>query len=260
MHTCFKVVRYPDGIVRIFFVNIRRTACFIRRSLFWVEHGGEGDLTMRRKSYLVLLFWAACGLLVVGGCFSQLESRTAAPSASPSVNPTGTLAPSATLEPIQSLPEADMVQFFHFLLEMDDKPKTTLTKMQAEAVLPLVRQNVEKGTMEEDDKKAILRTFGEEQMAFYNVWINRGDDPGRGKPPDNRRDGGLTDEEWQRWKQDWMHRTDQSHPEHPGTDASGPPGVTISPGPDGNGPGAWAAGEKNVEQLLLERLEQKIQL
>lgn len=215
---------------------------------------------MRRKSYIVLLFLAVCGLLVAAGCLSRLESRTAAPSISPSVSPAGTQAPSATLEPIQSLPEADMVQFFHFLLEMDDKPKTTLTKMQAEAVLPLVRQNVEKGTMNQEDKTAILHTFGEEQMAFYTVWINRGDDPGRGKPPDNHRDGGLTNEEWQRWKQDWMHRTDQAHPEHPRTDSSGQPVVTISPGPDGTGPGAWASGEKNVEQLLLERLEQKIQL
>lgn len=215
---------------------------------------------MRRKSYIVLLFWAVCGLLVAGGCFSQLELRTAAPSISPSVSPAGPMTPSPSLEPIQSLPEADMVQFFHFLLVMDDKPKTTLTKMQAEAVLPLVRQNVEKGTMEEEDKKAILRTFGEEQMAFYNLWINWGDDPRRGKPLDNRRDSGLTDEEWQRWKQDWMHRTDQAHPEHPGADTSGQPGVTIFPGSDGSGPGAWAAGEKNVEQLLLERLEQKIQL
>lgn len=182
----------------------------------------------------------------------------AAPSISPSVSPAGTPAPSAMLEPIQSLPEADMVQFFHFLLDMDDKPKTTLTKMQAEAVLPLVRQNVEKGTMDEEDKKAILRFFGDEQMAFYNVWRNRGD-TGTGQPPENPRDGGLTEEEWQRWKQDWMHRTDKLHPGHSGPEASEAPGGPITLNPDNADPGAWAAGEKNVEQLLMERLQQKTQ-
>ncbi|WP_146767133.1 hypothetical protein [Paenibacillus sp. YN15] len=227
-----------------------------------VETGGQGGPDVRRNSYIkpvCLLVLAVCGLLAVVGCASQTESRLAQ-AVYPS--PSGASATSSALEPIQSLPEADMVQFFHFLLEMDDKPKTTLTKMQAEAVLPLVRQNVEKGTMNEDDKKAILRLFGDEQMAFYTRWANRGAAPEAGKPPESGRDGGLTDEEWQQWKQDWMHlhRADEARPDRPAPEASGSPGASISRSPDGADPGGWAAGEKNVEQLLMERLEQKIEL
>ncbi|MNC74484.1 hypothetical protein D3C75_1258480 [compost metagenome] len=81
-----------------------------------------------------------------------------------------------------------------------------------------------------------------------------------GKPPENRKEGGLTEEEWQQWKQDWMHRPDDAHPERPSPGADGSPGVQFSPNPNDAGPKGWAAGEKNVEQLLMERLEDKIKL
>lgn len=227
----------------------------------WLNLEDRGVPDVDKKSYitLLLLFLTVCGLLAAGGCQTRTESRPIQ-ALSPSIGPSGPAASSAVLEPIQSLPEAEMVQFFYFLLEMDAKPKTSLTKTQAEAVLPLVRLNVEKGTMDDEDKKAILHMFGDEQMAFYTRWANRGAVPDAGKPPGNRQDGGLTEEEWLKWKQEWMHRKDDAGPERPSPGATIAPGVQTSPDPNSIDPEGWTAGEKSVEQLLLERLEEIINL
>lgn len=217
---------------------------------------------MSRKGHVptvyLLSLTVAC-LLAAGGCQSYTEPRPVR-AASPSENPSAAAPASASREPLQSLSEAEMVQFFHFLLEMDAKPKTTLTKKQAEAVLPLVRQNVEKGTMDEEDKQAILHTFREEQMAFYTRWNGRIAAPDTGKPSGDRPDGGLTEEEWHQWKQDWMHRTEDGNKGGPSPDVSASPGAWMPPGPFNTDPEGWTAGEKNVEQLLLERLEERITL
>lgn len=223
-------------------------ACYLR--------GREGtDVNKKRYSVYasaVLLLWAAVILSLAGGCAAHTNTNAAA-TASPTKAPSEPDGASATMGPFQSNSETDMVQFFHFLLRMDDGTRTAISKKQAEAVLPIVRRNVEEGNMKEKDKQAILDVFRTEQKSFYSRWkAQESNNP----PPDSRADE-WTETDKQKWKDEWMKPPgadgDKANPTGP--ENSSPPQHPGHPGQDD-----WAAGEKNVEQLLIERLEGKLKI
>lgn len=211
-----------------------------------------------RKFVSAALFLWAAVILSLGGCAAYKQNNAAA-TASLMASPDNSGGASATSGPLQSTSEADMVQFYHFLLVMDEGPKTTISKKQAEAVLPVVRKNVQEGNMSESDKAAVLGVFRPEQKALYSRWTE-GIKSGGGKAPkpgDHPEE--WTDQERQQWKDEWMKQWDSAGQGHSSSGLEPAP----SPGsPDHGSPGTddWSSGEKNVEQLLMERLENKLKM
>jgi hypothetical protein len=200
-----------------------------------------------------LFLWAAVILFLIGGCAQQTQNSAAA-TTSAITAPSGSLEDIASPKPIQSSSEADMVRFFHFLLEMDSGSKTTLSQKQAEAVLPVVRRNVEKGTMEEADRLAILNVFRAEQKSFYSRWVEQERKSESREGQEGFSPHGLTEAERQQWRDDWLSRDDGFPGPRPGYEPDSGASRPEHPEP---GPEDWAAGEKNVEQQLIELLERK---
>lgn len=197
-------------------------------------------------------------LLLAIGCANRAETGTA--STATDSRPVSGLSAGATVhEPLLSSTEADMVQFFQFLLKLDEGLKTVISQKQAEAMLPVVRKNVLDGAMGEEDKEVIVGLLRAEQKSSYSHWLERVrkrtdmGHPPVGHPQD------LTEAEKQKWKDDWMTRTGAND------DNTSPPAWEEREPSEGPAAGRpfpedWSAVEKNVEQKLIELLEGKISL
>lgn len=193
-----------------------------------------------RYLYTALSAWIAVVIILSGGCSARDGNAVvAAPSASRSAA-AGTETLPEPAGALQSNSEMEMVRLFHFLIFMDAAPAAALTRQQAEAMLPLVKKSVEKGTLGEDDKLAILALFRPEQQTMYADWSERKrsfsgyTDPAKGgheeaADPEN------------------THAANRNGKNHP----------AARDGDDRTGPGDWTAGEKNVEQQLIDLLESK---
>lgn len=202
-----------------------------------------------------MFLWVAVILFLTSGCADNIETGVSA-TASASEAPSGEDGASPTPRPLLSHAEADMVQFFHFLLRMDEAPETVISQKQAEAMLPVVRKNVEQGTMEETDKQAIVTLLREEQQASYDCWLKQF--ANRDRPQPQGSPEGMEDP-MHEWREDWPKRIVPPEEEQRlSEDQEWKPATS---GESWERPGFsddWAAGEKNVEQQLIELLEGKI--
>jgi hypothetical protein len=186
-----------------------------------------------------------------GPARQQAVSVTAAPV--PSADSSADAPRSADL--LQSSSEADMVRIFHFLIQLDAVRETSLNKNQAEAMLPIVRKSVKEGTLSEEEKRILVKQLRPEQAAVYTRWSERKEPttPAHGKPG-GESSGNEGDN--RHMLEEWM---EHALPEHSGsadenhTGPQGPDNPKDRPLKDD-----WTAGEKNVEQQLIDLLESKL--
>lgn len=194
----------------------------------------------------VLLFWG------LGGC---AKASFPAPSTLPAAStPAHTSGDTGGMKPLLSSSEREMVHFFYFLLELDQGIRTGITLQQAEAMLPVIKRNVEDGAMKEGDRQTILATLYQEQQTFYVQWLERRARPVKSLPPEEKA-ADMTDEEKEQWRQEWIKRTGRDVEEG---EVSFPQGE-VKPGSSA-GPYAMEDRdytEKNVEQQLVELLVKK---
>ncbi|WP_438445729.1 hypothetical protein [Gorillibacterium sp. sgz5001074] len=193
----------------------------------------------------------AVTVAVIGGC-SLAEPSASANAVSPAPAAPSGVEPQPDSDSIQMKKEADMVRIFRFLIRLDEAPDTKLTKKQAEAMLPIVSKSVSEGILEEQEKVVLTKLFRPEQLAAYVRYSEKdgASVPPKWPQPDGRDGAG---EEKHRRMEEWVKRAVQETPEseaagiHMGWQASG-----RNPDED------WTAGEKSVEQELIELLESKL--
>jgi hypothetical protein len=196
------------------------------------------------------LVWTAVFLFLAGGCTAK-EQQIAAVTTSPSAA-TAPAEGVATLPPLQSNSERNMVQLFRFLIEMDRVPKTSLSQQQAKVMLPLVRQTAKQGTMGEEEQQTILSVLGAEQKAIYAQWLKFGDGPPNKEPfPDGLPEDGLL-----RKKEECLGQ-EAAAGSAPAAGHGGEHPVDRQDYGPRQEDKDWIYEEKNVEQQLLELLESK---
>ena len=143
---------------------------------------------------------------------------------------------------IQSRKERRLVELFRTLQLMDKKPELQLVKYQAELILPLIRQFVDRGEMSDDDQKQIFDLLSPEQHAFINDTndrLKRKPDNGGygGKPFDRPKE--MTDAERKAMLNEFRKRKGESP-------------IGKQPREDN-----WLS-EKSIEQQMIDLLESKI--
>lgn len=93
------------------------------------------------------------------------SSVTVNPSMPPSVQVTQEL-PSA--DDVQNVRERQLVMLFKGLIVMDRQPLLALTAEQAHAILPIVRNSEEEGSIDESDRKAVIYVLTKEQITYLD--------------------------------------------------------------------------------------------
>jgi hypothetical protein len=145
---------------------------------------------------------------------------------------------------VQNRKERQLVLLFQALLQMDRKEGLSISKEQAAALLPLIRNSRDQGNLTADQQKQALELLNVDQQAFYNdLAIKMKDNMNGGA---SRNFDHLTPEESDRLIEQFKER--RNHP---------PPNT----GSRGEGEGQPSQGlGKSMEQQLIDLLESKVKL
>lgn len=176
----------------------------------------------------------ALGAVFAASCSAE-GPEPAVLAGSPVPMSASSLEPDKGMEALQSRQEAEMVRIFRFLIRLDEIRETSLSRVQAEAMLPIVTRSVQEGILGDQEKAALIKLFRAEQWAAYNRFMTSGK-----PPPEDSLGPEEAEDEKRRRMEEWMKEAD------------GERGNRHPPAGD------WGAGEKNVEQQLMELLQVKL--
>lgn len=152
---------------------------------------------------------------------------------------------------IQNKKEKQMVLLFRTLIQMEQTSDLSITSVQAETMLPLVRKMVSEGSVSSADHDQVVQLLTNQQHAFFADAVDRLD-----RFPNNQQQGAgpqnLTDEERSRLAEELeANQTITEWREE--SDSAGHSGATAGDTQNGS----WLPNEKNIEQQLIELLEKK---
>lgn len=203
------------------------------------------------KRFMLLAY---CSILIISsGCGTSGHASStpnapagqlATPAAQPSIvdkrRPEGELL---------SLNERQMVLFFKDLLQIDKKEGLGFTRVQAEEMLPLIRNNSIKGELAQTDQAKIVEMLTIEQKKYYDQMISHPPRPGPGPPPPPEH---FSPEELERRIEEFERRRGMER----GQDAE-TTGDSVRSADHADRGVAPSAG-KSVEKMLIELLESKL--
>jgi hypothetical protein len=216
---------------------------------------------LKRSGFLVAgvgIAWLAAAIILFTGC-TATEAGNAA--AAPGSDGGGT-SPSVVMqagEELQSNKEKEMVKLFRLLLELEEKPELAIGKQQAEAMLPIIREIVTEGTLLSADEQAIVALLRDEQKALYQdkqKWRERADQREYEAGKETEKDKEMETEEMKKEGADKESLTEDPYIIRE-ENVPKPPDNMKPMDRDQPGPEDWAAGEKSLEQKLIELLESK---
>jgi hypothetical protein len=145
---------------------------------------------------------------------------------------------------VQNRKERQLVLLFQALLQMDRKEGLSISKEQAAALLPLIRNSRDQGNLTTEQQQQALALLNVDQQAFYNDLAIKMNDSMNGGASRNFHH--LTQEE--RDKLIEQFKASRDH-QPPNTGSSG----------EGQGPSGQGLGE-SMEQQLIDLLESKAKL
>jgi len=170
--------------------------------------------------------------LLLGGCGAAHVAQDATPAAALPA------AATAAATEVQSNSERQLVVLFRALLQLDRQPGLAIGKEQAEALLPIIRQTEEAGSVGEADKQRVVALLSPQQLAYYDKLAQSM--KARMSGDGARHAASLSPQERDKLIEEFKNRKETSG-EAP-ADAARPP---IGMG-------------KSVEQQLIELLESKV--
>ncbi|SDN84269.1 hypothetical protein SAMN04487897_105118 [Paenibacillus sp. yr247] len=106
---------------------------------------------------------------LLSGCYQHmpaLDSSMALASPSPTFGQTPQ--EESPTENVQNLREMQLVMLFQALIRMDRNASLTITAKQARDMLPLVRNSMDEGSMNDSERKQVLSGLTPEQKAFLD--------------------------------------------------------------------------------------------
>ena len=146
---------------------------------------------------------------------------------------------------VQNSKERQLVMLFSGLLRMDRQAGLTITKKQAEAILPFVRKSKDEGSLNEPEPKQVMDVLSADQRKFLMEQSQQIKDRNKQR---NIHPEDMTSEEREKKIEAFKERRST---DHPGAAASTVPADGGSPVSDGKALG------KSIEQQLIELLESK---
>lgn len=105
---------------------------------------------------------------LLSGCTGLISIDDSRASAPPS--PTSVLAPQdvTPAEDVQNLSEMQLVLLFQGLIRMDRQSALAITAKQAQAILPVVRKSMDKGSISDFERKQVITGLTQEQRTFLD--------------------------------------------------------------------------------------------
>jgi len=170
-------------------------------------------------------------LIFAGGCGNDAEPETAEQAP----------------QEVQTLSEKQMVLLFQILVQMDKKEGLSISKAQANKMLPIIRKNSSQGEMTNKDLNMILEMLNPPQKLYYDDVQEQFNKRIQAVNENKTEADEMTDEEREQLIRNFKQR--RSEKESKPIDMSA--GTSVMPEDEP------AGCNKNVEQQLIELLEIK---
>ncbi|MFD0699008.1 hypothetical protein ACFQZT_33585 [Paenibacillus sp. GCM10027628] len=190
---------------------------------------------------LWILVLAVCMMaMLLSGCSHDLTTSPPSGDSSPHLEESA-----ESSGDVQNSKERQLVMLFSGLLRMDRQAGLSLTKKQAEAILPFVRKSKDEGSLNEPEPKQVMDVLSADQRKFLMDQSKQIKDRNKQR---NIHPEDMTSEEREKKIEAFKERRSTDHPE---AAASNVPADGGSPVSDGKALG------KSIEQQLIELLESK---